>query len=143
MTQPEPGSDRDLTRRTARIRRQRLLLTLERWGPGHHRVTGNGLRYVAEIAHASPAEHAWLAAHVAARPETWDAPYRSDAEWTALRRQQADDALVAADAAYTAGDWATARDRVDDAYAYGGIDEDQWRRLHDAITTAAHADGPR
>lgn len=136
---PEPGGDRDLTARVARIRRQRLLLALEQWGPGYHRVTGNGLRYVAEIVHATPEERDWLAAHVAAHPDVWTGAEHSHDEWSRRRHQQGQDALAAADTTYRAGDWDTARDHTDTAYALGAIDEAQWQRMHQAITDTARA----
>ena len=139
----EPGGDRDLTARVTRIRQQRLLLALEQWGPGYHRVTGNGLRYVAEIAHATPEERDWLAAHAAAHPDVWTGPERSFDEWTRQRRQQGEDAVAAADTAYRTKDWDTARDHADTAHALGVIDETQWQRMHQAITdTARAADTP-
>jgi hypothetical protein len=50
MTSTDPIHVDDLALRRAAARRTTLLLLLEQWGPGYHRVTGNGLRYVAEIA---------------------------------------------------------------------------------------------
>jgi hypothetical protein len=137
-TQPESGED--LNARVVKVRQQRLLLALEQWGPGYQRVTGNGLRYVAEIAHATPAEREWLAGYVAEHPDVWSGPEHRHDEWTLLRRTQGAEALAAADTAYQAGDWASARDHIDTTYALDHIDERQWQQMHEAITLAARGD---
>jgi hypothetical protein len=106
-------------------------------GPGYQRVTGNGVRYVAEIAKATSEEWQWLADHVRSHPDVFDVPERGHAAWFDLRREQGCAAYAAALTAFDSGDYATARDRLDDALAYRELAEDQWQRLHHHITATA------
>jgi hypothetical protein len=143
MTHPsaprQPQQDYLAERRTA-VRHKEILLALDQYGPGYQRVTGNGLRYVAEIVEATAQERQWLADHVADYPEVWDAPQLSQAEVDRRRQELGRAAFVAADTAFTDGDHHAARNHLDDAFAYGELSEQDWRKIHDHIS--AH-DAPR
>lgn len=130
-------ADADLTARRARVRQHELLLLLEQWGPGYQRVTGNGVRYVAEIAKATSEEWQWLAEHVRSHPDVFDVPERGHAAWFDLRSEQGRAAYAAALTAFDSGDYDTARDRLDDALAHRELAEDEWRRLHHHVTLTA------
>lgn len=140
-TTPAPTSHTDtaaeLTARRARVRQHELLLLLEQWGPGYQRVTGNGVRYVAEIAKATNEEWQWLADHVRSHPDVFDVPERGHDAWFDLRRERGRTAYAAALSAFDSGDYTAARDRLDDALAYRELAEPEWRRLHDHITATA------
>jgi hypothetical protein len=135
MTIPHPVHVDDVAVRRAAARRTTLLLLLEQWGPGYQRVTGNGVRYVAEIAQAPDEEWRWLADYCTAHPQVWQEKIVLNPEqWHQLRREQGRQQHEEATTAFHAGDFATARDRLDDALAYGAVLDDEWVRLHHLIT---------
>ncbi|MDT5025049.1 MAG: hypothetical protein QOE61_1475 [Micromonosporaceae bacterium] len=143
MTSTDPIHVDDLARRRAAARRTTLLLLLEEWGPGYHRVTGNGVRYVAEIADATPEERDWLAQYTTEHPEVWQEKILlNPPEWHRLRQQQGQLRHEEATVAFRAGDYATARDRLDDALAYGAVHDGEWVRLH-ALIDRTEADAGR
>jgi hypothetical protein len=143
MTRTDPIHVDELTRRRAAVRRATLLLLLEEWGPGYHRVTGNGVRYVAEIAKATPEEWRWLAEYTTAHPEVWQEKILlNPPEWHRLRREQGQLRHEEATAAFRSGDYATARDRLDEALAYGAVLDGEWVRLH-ALIDRTEADAAR
>ncbi|GAA0462939.1 hypothetical protein Ade02nite_29580 [Paractinoplanes deccanensis] len=117
----------DLDRRRAAIRQRQLLLALEQWGPS----------YVGRITKASEEELAWLK-----RQKAPAGPARSAAEWNEIRREQGRQANAAASAAFGAGDYARARDLVDEARAYGAVLETEWQRLHEFIDAKAGPEAP-
>ncbi|RQW99037.1 hypothetical protein DLJ59_25860 [Micromonospora inaquosa] len=133
----------DPERRLALIRQREILLAFEEYGPGYHRVTGDGCRYVAEIVNATPAEWEWIYAHARTHPEVLiqAGPARNPVQWRQLRREQGEAAFRAADAAFTAGDTQAALDLLDEAHALGAIGPEQWERLRLAVITTA--DGAR
>ena len=135
-TSPNPTpADDGLVARRATVRRTTILLLLEQWGPGYQRITGDGVRYVAEIAKATPDEWRWLAEHTAAHPEVWqETTPRGHDEWFQLRAEQGRQAYADALAAFQRGDYPTCRDRLDDALAYGNLVEAEWVRLHHHVT---------
>jgi hypothetical protein len=124
-----------LTERRRRARRTEILATLEQFGPNLQRLTGNGVRYIAEITRASVDEQHWLADYVAAHPEVWNARQPGHDEGFRIKHQRGTEALAAAREAARAGNPAAARDHLDDALAYQAITEDRWRRLHHLIDT--------
>ncbi|GGJ75582.1 hypothetical protein GCM10010123_01980 [Pilimelia anulata] len=123
--------------RQRRIRELQLLFALHRYGPGYQRVTGNGVRYVAEIVNATADERAWLRSRVAAERQVWQTPYRTDAQWDAERRDRGEAAFTASDTAWKAGRPGRSLELVDEAYAYGVLTPDQWQALADYIITNA------
>jgi hypothetical protein len=137
---PPTGRPDYLAERRTAVRHKEILLALDQYGPGYQRVTGNGLRYVAEIVDATAQERQWLADHVAEHPEVWDAPQLSQAEVDRRRQERGRAAFTAADTAFTDGDHPAARNHLDDAFAYGELSEQDWRKIHDHIS--AH-DAPR
>jgi hypothetical protein len=118
--------DDDLDRRRSRIREQELLLALEQWEPD----------YAGVITGATPAEREWLQQHAASQGPA-DRTARDADQWHELRRRQGQQANAAASAAFLAGDYARARDLIDDARAYGAIPENEWQRLHAFIAAQA------
>ncbi|WP_328654425.1 hypothetical protein OG598_11695 [Micromonospora sp. NBC_00330] len=132
----------DPKRRLALIRQREILLAFEEYGPGYHRVTGDGCRYVAEIVNATRDEWEWIYAHARTHPEVLiqAEPARNPTQWRQLRREQGEAAFRAADAAFTAGDTA-ALDHLDEAQALGTLGPEQWERLRLAVITTA--DGAR
>ncbi|MET8528932.1 hypothetical protein [Micromonospora sp. NPDC005172] len=131
----------DPKRRLALIRQREILLAFDEYGPGYHRVTGDGCRYVAEIVNATPAEWEWIYAHARTHPEvlTQAGPAHNPEQWRQLRREQGEAAFRAADAAFTAGDAIAVLDHLDEARALGAIGPEQWERLRLAVATAADA----
>jgi hypothetical protein len=143
MTHPSAPHQRQqdyLAERRTAVRRKEILLAFDQYGPGYQRVTGNGLRYVAEIVDATPQERQWLADHVADHPDVWDAPELSHTEFDRQRQERGRAAFAAADTAFTNADHTAAHNHLDDAFAYGELSEPEWRQLHDHIS--AH-DAPR
>src|SRR4051812_19874535 len=113
MTSSDPIHVDDLALRRAKARRTELLLLLEEWGPGYQAVTGNGVRYVAEIANATPEEWQWLVEYTTAHPEVWQAKIQlNPQQWYRLRQEQGRMRHEEAVAAFRAGDYPTARDRL-------------------------------
>ncbi|MFI6782641.1 hypothetical protein [Micromonospora sp. NPDC050276] len=133
----------DRERRLALIRQREILLAFEEYGPGFHRVTGDGCRYVAQIVNATPAEWEWIYTHARTHPEVLAqaGSGRNPVQWRQLRREQGEVAFRAADAAVTAGDTAAALDLLDEARALGTVGPEQWERLRLAVATAAGAGG--
>ncbi|MEV4211257.1 hypothetical protein [Micromonospora sp. NPDC049662] len=131
----------DRERRLALIRRRQILLAFEEYGPGYHRVTGDGCRYVAEIVEATPAEWEWIYEHARTHPEVLiqAGPGRNPVQWRQLRREQGEVAFRAADAAFIASDATAALNHLDEARALGTIGPEQWERLRLAAMTAADA----
>ncbi|GIF21792.1 hypothetical protein BJ973_004758 [Actinoplanes tereljensis] len=113
----------DLQQRRIRVRQRELLLALEQWGPAYRNVAGDSLRYVFEIAAATEEEQAWL------RQQKVPAGARSSDDVRELGRQ----ANADASAAFLAGDYARARDLIDDARVYGALPDGEWARLHQFI----------
>ena len=132
MTMPPatPDTVADRVARLAAIRRRQILLAFEEHGPGYHRVTGNGARYVAEIVGATRDEWDWISVYAAEHPEVYAAPaeIRNPQQWAALRRQQGEAAFTAAKTACDSGDYAAAYDHLDEAHALGTLTVDQWDR---------------
>lgn len=122
-------------RRRARLRH--IVLKLEQWGPGYQRVTGNGIRYVAEIVNATAEERAWLTAYTAEHPDVWKEQGIGHDAWFTLRGEQGRAAYQAALEAFKARDYQSALDNLDEAHALENLSDSEWRRLHDHVTTIA------
>ncbi|MFI1993090.1 hypothetical protein [Actinoplanes sp. NPDC020271] len=125
-------AENDLQARRTRIRERELLLALERWAPAYRDVAGDTLTYVFEIAEATEPERDWLRQRVAEKglPVT---PGPSHEQVRAAGYQ----ANAAASAAFLAGDYEQARDRIDDARVYGALFEIEWVKLHRFISARA------
>jgi hypothetical protein len=144
MSSPDPIHADDLARRRAAVRRSELLLVLEEWGPGYQAVTGNGVRYVAEIANATPEELQWLAEYTTTHPEVWQAKMLlNPQQWYQVRREQGRERHEQAIAAFHAGDYTGARDQLDEALAYGAVHDDEWVKLHRLIDRTEAESGRR
>lgn len=123
----------DLDQRRTKIRERQLVLALEQWAPAYQHVAGGWLGYVGDIVEATAEERAWLERYVAKN----GMPEATVHEWTELRRRQGREANAAATAAFLAGDYARARDLIDEARAYGAVMENEWERLHEFIAARA------
>jgi hypothetical protein len=117
----------DLRRRRERIRERELLLALEQWGPAYREVAGDPLRYVFEIVEATDGERDWLRRRVA--ENGLPAATRTAGEM----RAEGGRANAAANAAFLAGDYDSARNLIDDARAYGALLDGEWARLHEFL----------
>jgi hypothetical protein len=120
-----------LDRRRVAVRQRQLLLALEQWGPA----------YAGRVAQATDEELAWLK-----QQRVPGAAVRDAAEWAEIRQTRGRQANAAASAAFGAGDFARARDLIDEARAYGAVLETEWQHLHEFIDAkagpeAAPADG--
>ncbi|MEV4350830.1 hypothetical protein AB0J83_40755 [Actinoplanes sp. NPDC049596] len=104
-----------LDRRRLAVRQRQLLLALEQWGPA----------YVGRVTQATDEEMAWLKQHGIPTMTVRDA-----AEWNQIRRDQGRQANAAASAAFAAGDYARARDLIDEARAFGAVTDLEWQNLH-------------
>ncbi|MFF5076395.1 hypothetical protein ACFY36_05040 [Actinoplanes sp. NPDC000266] len=111
-----------LDRRRTAVRQRQLLLALEQWGP----------EYVGRVTQATDDEMAWLKKHGVP-----SATVRSAAEWDEIRRVRGQQANAAASAAFSAGDYARARDLIDEARAFGAVRETEWQHLHEFIDSKA------
>ncbi|MEU8817562.1 hypothetical protein [Actinoplanes sp. NPDC048796] len=111
-----------LDRRRTAVRQRELLLALEQWGPD----------YVGRVTQATDEEMAWLK-----KNGVVGTTVRSAAEWDEIRRVRGRQANAAASAAFSAGDYARARDLIDEARAYGAVRETEWRHLHEFIDSKA------
>jgi hypothetical protein len=118
----------ELQARRARIRQRELLLALERWAP-EHRNAGETLSYVFEITSATEEERHWVRRQVA-KDGLPSAPRTAED-----LREQGRRANAAAGAAFLAGDYAAARDLIDDALAHGALYEGEWTKLHHFIAS--------
>lgn len=132
---PQGGSHDNLAICRKRIRRRHIILKLEQWGPGYQRVTGNGIRYVAEIVNATDWERAWLTAYTAEHSEVWQDKGIGHDAWFTLRAEQGRRAYEAALGAYTAEGYRSALDNLDEACALENLSDSEWQRLHDHVTT--------
>jgi hypothetical protein len=138
-TTGEIRDDRDT--RLVRIRQRKILLAFEQHGPGYQRVTGDGCRYVAEIVKATREEWDWIYAHGRAHPGALSetGPVRNPQQWHALRREQGEAALAAAQTAFDGGDHSAALDHLDEARALGVLPEESWDRIRLHVLAAAGA----
>jgi hypothetical protein len=112
---PVAPTGEEMTARREHVRRRQLLLAIDQYGPGYQRLTGDGVRYAAEIVNATREEWDWMADHVRANPHLLRGEARSEPELYEHNRQAARDAYTAATAAIKVGDVRTALDRLDDA----------------------------
>jgi hypothetical protein len=136
--------EQDLRERQIAVRRTELLLKLEQWGPRYRRSAGDWLRDFGDLVDATAEELTWLGQYVTANGMPPETDLTTD-EWFDLRREQGRQANAAASAAFLAGAYDAARDRVDDARAHGALTETEWVRLHEFILTKAaeSADRPK
>lgn len=129
-------AENDLQQRRSRIRERELLLALERWAPAYRDVAGDPLSYVFEIAEATEAEQVWLRERITANgmPETAGRTHDQ-------LRDEGRRANAAASAAFLAGEFAMARDLIDDARVYGALFETEWVKLHQFISAQTAVSG--
>ncbi|WP_143234773.1 hypothetical protein [Paractinoplanes atraurantiacus] len=111
-----------MDRRRTAVRQRQLLLALEQWGP----------EYVGRVTQATDDEMAWLKKHGVPATTVRDA-----AQWDELRRVRGQQANAAASAAFSSGDYARARDLIDEARAFGAVRETEWQHLHEFIDSKA------
>ncbi|MDG4784936.1 hypothetical protein O7626_03140 [Micromonospora sp. WMMD1102] len=118
--QPEqqmPREDAPVDRRS-QVRQRQLVRALEQYGPGYHRLTGDGVRYAAEVMRATEQEWEWMATYAQANPEVLDGERLGDARIVEINRTAARTAFGAATDAMRRGDFDLALERLDDAEVY-------------------------
>ncbi|GAA1658310.1 heme biosynthesis HemY N-terminal domain-containing protein [Actinoplanes couchii] len=115
----EPGSRVDLGRRRVTVRRLRLVLEYEQWGP----------EFVHTIAGTDEQERDWLDA-LADSGQIRYTPGRTVEQWRELREQQGRYTVEQAMKVFHEGDPSRARDLMDEALALGGLLEREWERTH-------------
>ncbi|MFY1633706.1 hypothetical protein ACN27F_10570 [Solwaraspora sp. WMMB335] len=113
--QQTPESDDGLAGRQSRVRERQLLLALEQYGPGYQALTGDGVRYAAEAARATPREREWMTAYARNHPEVLEGERLGDGRIHAINRKAAARAFAEATEAMKRGDATTALKRLDDA----------------------------
>jgi hypothetical protein len=130
----------DLDRRQSRVRQSQLLLAAEQWAPADEDFGDGWLLEVCTIMDATDDEAAWLGTQVARVGRSAD-DQQDSGEWHEIRRTRGRLANAAATAAFLAGEFGEAHDRVDEARAYGALLESEWRGLHALIAARAAETG--
>ncbi|MFK3984483.1 hypothetical protein ACI2K4_29430 [Micromonospora sp. NPDC050397] len=145
VSQPEqrtPEEDASVDRRS-QVRQRQLVLALEQYGPGYHHITGDGTRYAAEAARATPQEWAWMETYVRNNPQVLKGERLGDARIHEINRKAARKAFEAATDAMRRGDFDAALERLDDAEVHcpeGNPDRgDSWDRYRDVVASKAGA----
>ncbi len=129
MSPDTVGLDGDVAMREAQIRRRQIILKIEEYAAGYHRVTGVGYRYVAEIVGATPDEWEWIKKYIDEHPDVLELPYQTPAQWDEVHRSRGYQALQHVRSAADAGDRATALDHLDEARACGALSERDWHTM--------------
>ncbi|MGI5213870.1 hypothetical protein [Plantactinospora sp. CA-290183] len=114
--QPErmPEEDAPVDRRVE-VRQRQLILALEQYGPGYHRITGDGVRCAAEAIRATEPEWKWMADYAQANPQVLEGERLGDARIYEINRKATRRAFAAATEAMKRGDFDVSLKRLDDA----------------------------
>ncbi|MEU7822965.1 hypothetical protein [Catellatospora sp. NPDC049133] len=130
----------NLAERAARVRQRQLLLALETIGSGYQRITGDGVRYAAEVADATPQEWNWMAQYARDNPQVLQRDSSSDRGWPTQEQTQRSTELVReAGLAFREGRTADSLDLLDDAQVLDPKGSRDWARMRQRVTDNAQA----
>ncbi|MFI7025142.1 hypothetical protein ACIBMZ_20735 [Micromonospora sp. NPDC049900] len=141
--EPQSTPHHEPADRQPQVRHRQLVLALEQYGPGYHRITGDGVRYAAEAVRATEQEWQWMADYAQANPQVLEGKRLSDASIYEVNRKAARRAFAAATDAMRRGDFDLALDRLDDAEVHcpdGNPDRGgTWDRYREIVRSKAGA----